>query len=458
MKAELLRCWARFCSERHILIRGTNKVRHLRIPGWVPAAGMVVSTAAAVALVNLASSYLEGRNVLSFLKVEVALQQAEIVDAEESNADLREHVARLEQRLEAANRKLSETQGRLEQAAAQNSALRSQLYTAELRLSALEEQRDDAQDRLVAAEEAFASKSAELDDLSAAIESAARHGDTQRTVLAGRLKLVEAEKEQAAQRVAEMKHALDAAERKAQLAVAERDRARQQLARVEKGTAAVRLVSSERVLQEPAKPVESGAWAEIENLLASTGVDVAALLAKFNAAPMAQGGPFFAFDPGEKPGAGQVPLENLQALLTSLPLAAPLDSYELESRFGTRVDPFNRKRAMHSGLDFAAPYRSPVLSTAPGIVIFAGAKGEYGRVVEVDHGHGIVTRYAHLHRTTVVKGQRLDARQQVGQLGSTGRSSGPHLHYEILVNGVAQDPQRFLDAGRTAIQAAAARR
>jgi murein DD-endopeptidase MepM/ murein hydrolase activator NlpD len=456
MKAEFQRCWARFCSERHVLIRGTTTVRHLRIPGWAPIAGVAVSAATAMVLVNAGFAYFEGRNVLSFLKVEIALQQAEIAGAEESNADLREHVAKLERRLEAANRKLSEAQGRLEQATAQNGELRAQLYTAELRLSALREQRDDAQDRLIAAEEAFATKSAELDDLSAAIETAARHGDTQRTVLAGRLKLVETEKEKAAQRVTEMKRALDAAENKALLAVAERDRMRRQLALDQRSTPIKTAAAT--APKEPAWPIESGGWAEIERLLASAGVDVASLVAKFNVAPAAQGGPFFAFDPGERPGAGQVPLENLMELLTSLPLAAPLDNYELESRFGTRVDPFNRKRAMHSGLDFAAPFRTAVLSTAPGVVMFAGAKGEYGRVVEVDHGHGIVTRYAHLHRTMVVKGQRLTARQQLGQLGSTGRSSGPHLHYEILVNGVAQDPERFLDAGRTAIQAAAAKR
>lgn len=395
--------------------------------------------------------------MLSFLKVDAALRQAEMQDAEESNADLREHVARLELSLAAANRQLSEAQGRLQQASAQNSTLRGQLYTAELKLSSLEEQRDDAQDRLLAAEEAFASKTAELDDLSTAVETAARHGDTQRTVLAGRLKLVEAEKEAAAQRVAEMKRAVEAAEKKAQLAVADRDRMKKELAQVERRVTGVKLAAA---TTPPAseKSAEAGGWSEIENLLSSVGIDVASLVAKFDVAPAAQGGPFYAFDPRAKTGAGQVPVENLKQLLTSLPLAEPLEGYQLESRFGMRSDPFNHKRAMHSGLDFAAPYRSAVYSTAPGVVVYAGAKGEYGRVVEIDHGHGIVTRYAHLHRTTVVKGQRLAAHQQVGQLGSTGRSSGPHLHYEVLVNGVAQDPERFLEAGRNAIEAVSAKK
>jgi murein DD-endopeptidase MepM/ murein hydrolase activator NlpD len=463
MKAEFQRYWARVFSERHILIRGTAKVRHLRIPAWAPAIGVVCAAASAVALVHAGSVYFEGRSLLSFLKAEAVLRQAEMEDTVDSNADLREHVARLEQRLAAANRQLSEAQGRLHQAAAQNSELRGHLYTAELKLAGLEEQRDDAQDRLLAAEEAFASKSAELDDLSAAVETAARHGDTQRTVLAGRLKLVEAEKEEAAKHVAEMKHAVAAAEKRAQLAVTDRDRMKKQLAEVEKSVAhgGVALAAAAKA-PEAAKTVEpgsAGGWSEIESLLSSVGVDVAALAAKFNVAPTGQGGPFYAFDPRAKAGAGQVPMENLKRLLVSLPLAEPLDAkYRLESRFGTRADPLNHKKAMHSGLDFSAPYRSPVYSTAPGVVTYAGAKGEYGREVEIDHGHGIVTRYAHMHRIMVVKGQRVSAHQQVGQLGSTGRSTGPHLHYEILVNGVAQDPERFLDAGRNAIHAVSAKK
>jgi murein DD-endopeptidase MepM/ murein hydrolase activator NlpD len=449
MVDRLKRCWAWLISERHILIRGTATVRHLRVPGWVPAATVLGACAAALVAVQLGTGYVEGRSILSFLQVEVALRQAEFEEAEHSNADLREHVAQLEQRLEAAKRELTDAQQRLAQAAEQNGELRGQLYTVELKLAALEEQRDEAQERLGAAEESFAAKSAELDEVAAAIETAARHGDTQRTVLVGRLKLVEAEKEEAARRVDEMKRALAAAEKKASVAFAERDRMKAQLAQLERDAPAEAALA--------AAPAEKASgWPEVEGLLASVGVDVAGLLAKFNLGTSGRGGPFLAIDPRAENGAGQVPLENLRKLLKSLPLAAPLEKFKLESRFGTRRDPFNRKRAMHAGLDFTAPFRTPVFATAPGKVVFAGAKREYGRTVEVDHGHGIVTRYAHLHRTSVVTGQRLSGREQIGQLGSSGRSSGPHLHYEILVNGVPQDPQRFLEAGRSAVKMTAA--
>jgi murein DD-endopeptidase MepM/ murein hydrolase activator NlpD len=86
-------------------------------------------------------------------------------------------------------------------------------------------------------------------------------------------------------------------------------------------------------------------------------------------------------------------------------------------------------------------------------VMFTGVKDNYGKVVEVDHGHGIVTRYAHLHRIVVALGQKVPVHQQVGELGSTGRSTGPHLHYEVLVNGAAQDPEKFLQAGKNVVQA-----
>jgi len=227
-----------------------------------------------------------------------------------------------------------------------------------------------------------------------------------------------------------------------------------QVAKLDSGPAApaVRPVGANAPAEEPSG---LGGWREIEKLLASAGIDVPGLMAKFNAAPPALGGPFYAIDPRTR-GADQVPMENLQRMLKTLPFDAPLETFKVESPFGHRRDPFNGKRAMHSGLDFVAPFRTPVFNTAPGTVVYAGGKGDYGRVVEIDHGHGIMTRYAHLHRTSVVKGQRLTSRVQVGQLGSSGRSSGPHLHYEILVNGVPQDPQRFLEAGRNAVKAISA--
>ncbi|MBL8805840.1 MAG: M23 family metallopeptidase [Rhodospirillales bacterium] len=113
-----------------------------------------------------------------------------------------------------------------------------------------------------------------------------------------------------------------------------------------------------------------------------------------------------------------------------------------------RRDPFNGQLAMHSGIDLSAPPRTPVLATAAGKVVTAGWSGEYGNLVEIQHDFGLSTRYGHLTRIDVRVGQRIERRQSVGLLGSTGRSTGPHVHYEVLVDGRAVDPIRFLEAAR----------
>ena len=133
---------------------------------------------------------------------------------------------------------------------------------------------------------------------------------------------------------------------------------------------------------------------------------------------------------------------------TGLPLAKPLRYGRLSSNFGYRVDPFLRKPAMHSGVDFGAPYGTPVEATADGIVMHAGFKGGYGRMVEIGHEHGFTTRYAHLSAISVKKGERIAAGAIVGHVGSSGRSTGPHLHYETRRGEEALDPTIFLGASQ----------
>lgn len=169
------------------------------------------------------------------------------------------------------------------------------------------------------------------------------------------------------------------------------------------------------------------------------------------------GGPFLALEdePGSEAGEKLATVERrllrlqgLQGLMKQLPFAAPLDEYRLSSGFGRRRDPFTNRLAMHPGLDFASRSKNSVRVTAPGTVAFVGWKGGYGKVVEVDHGLGVRTRYAHLSRIYVKRRQKLEFREKVGQVGSTGRSTAPHLHYEIMVDGQQLDPANFLRAGQ----------
>lgn len=138
----------------------------------------------------------------------------------------------------------------------------------------------------------------------------------------------------------------------------------------------------------------------------------------------------------------------LNAASASLPLRrpAPFGTHQT-SGFGARADPINGEAAFHSGLDFAGPVNTPVYATAPGIVSFTGPRAGYGNVIEIDHGHGLKTRFAHLRTISVSVGQRVAIGARIGGIGSTGRSTGPHLHFEIWQNGRALNPLRFLRAG-----------
>ncbi len=122
------------------------------------------------------------------------------------------------------------------------------------------------------------------------------------------------------------------------------------------------------------------------------------------------------------------------------------------SGFGVRFDPFNGRPAVHQGQDFAAPLNTPIYATAPGIVSFAGVRSGYGNTVEIDHGRGFKTRFAHLNAMAVQPGQRIALGQRIGAMGTTGRSTGVHLHYEVWMDGRPQNPARFMRAGDTLVQ------
>lgn len=126
------------------------------------------------------------------------------------------------------------------------------------------------------------------------------------------------------------------------------------------------------------------------------------------------------------------------------PSMAPVKEVEYSSNFGWRIDPFTGKNAMHEGVDFMAPEGTPILASAGGIVVYAGEHPDYGNMVEIDHGNDIHTRYGHASRLLVKVGQVVRRGQEIAEVGSTGRSTGNHLHFEVRYKGIAQNPRNFL--------------
>lgn len=170
----------------------------------------------------------------------------------------------------------------------------------------------------------------------------------------------------------------------------------------------------------------------------------------------AQGGPFEPFFGKGKKEARDPRFLNLAAALgrmdameralAAIPTAMPVASMMMSSGFGYRADPFTGAAAMHAGLDFKGAIGTPILAAAEGRVVLAGFNGGYGNSVEIRHANGIVTRYAHLSGLNVRKGQMVGRGVRVGRMGSTGRSTGSHLHFEVRLNGQAINPRKFLEA------------
>lgn len=169
----------------------------------------------------------------------------------------------------------------------------------------------------------------------------------------------------------------------------------------------------------------------------------------------AMGGPYVPLDSPEALGAALAEadaafgrLDTLRKVVGKLPVAPPLPGAVMTSNFGSRSDPFLGSAAFHAGVDFRSPTGTDVHATAPGRIVTAGRNGGYGNMVEIDHGKGLTTRYAHLSKIAVEVGQTVARGTVVGEVGSTGRSTGPHLHYETRVNGTAVNPTAYMKAGR----------
>ncbi|MEM9937836.1 MAG: peptidoglycan DD-metalloendopeptidase family protein [Pseudomonadota bacterium] len=142
-----------------------------------------------------------------------------------------------------------------------------------------------------------------------------------------------------------------------------------------------------------------------------------------------------------------------EGLVDNLPLATPIGiPSRITSPFGMRTDPIRKRPAWHGGIDMGAGWNAPIVAAGPGKVIYAGRKSGYGRVVDVDHGQGFVSRYAHLNKIVAKRGQTVAIGDKLGTMGSSGRSIGPHLHYEVLFHGKPYNPVEFIKAGKHVYQ------
>ena len=428
--------------------------------------GNLIALGAAV--LSLAVSGVLAFGYLRYERLATA-QELAVRRAQSANADLQDALAQLRDQLGAANQTLTTTQSRI---------------------AAL----SDAAHRASVSEEAATSKADRVALLTRTLEQAQRElhlAEAQRVTLMARLSKSESDAADRRARRQQAEAAVEQWQKKVEQLTGERDQLRARLGKLEQklsvqpaqparplamapppaaapaatarqaaappATAAVAPAAAPAVAATAPAPaaapttavatVDRGAFAQVERVLASTGVDVRHLFAQLGVSG-GLGGPMVPVPPGGVPTLSAEKLAALSRLVNVLPVSAPLAGYRVGSPFGVRGDPMNGDREFHTGLDLLAPYESPVYATAPGVVTFAGYRNDYGKIVEIDHGHGIATRYAHLHRFVVSVGEHVGAHQQIGFLGSTGRATGPHVHYEVLVNGEPQDPEKFLSLAR----------
>lgn len=409
----------------------------VELPRWAQAAFLFVIMVVAGALASLGISRTGYKRL-------VADKDAAIVQAQTANAGLKDDVEGLQDELAALARDRDQAQSQAAALDNQSDTLRGLLHASQTKLQSLSQTRQ-----------------------------ALRAEQAQSAALSARLSKTEADRAAEAAQFAQYKASIEETAKELQQLETSRGRGavheirlRARLGQLwqKLSQAPGPLPAQQTATAAPAAASPEGAKlgaasaiadlgreevAEFERALAATGVDVRRMLSQFGANP-AEGGPFV---PPPKSGeafdaVNPAKLEAIRGMAQVLPLGAPLARYQIGSPFGVRTDPFNHRAAFHTGIDMDAPYLSPVYATAPGTVVYAGYFGEYGKVVEINHGFGIETLYAHLHRCLVSVGEKVAADAEIGLVGTTGRSTGPHVHYEVRVNGQPQDPEKFIELSR----------
>lgn len=416
--------------ERQIHLRTRGRIRFFRIPQALQLTTLATAVVTSSWFGYSTFSYIEHDEI-------VVAKDTQIADARKAYDDLLYDVTAYQRRFAELTRELEDNHNLMLSLVERNATLQRNLTTVERRLQSTESEREN---------------------VASARES-----------LKGKLAHLEGEMHSLSNKNFSLRDNLNDVETDLQTVLRERDAARSRSNILESEVAALKgSLNNLQLAQDKAVDTMTERTmnyiGSLEKVVEITGIDVDTLLASSDSIvqKQGQGGPFIPINPDEaggKLGKKLVRLEenlgqweNMQALMTRLPLAAPMKAYSITSSFGKRRDPVNKRWSAHYGLDFGGPLRSPIYAPAPGVVKQAGTKGRYGRFIEIDHGSGIRTRYGHLHRILVKRGEKVEFGQKIGQLGNSGRSTGPHLHYEIVFKGKPKDPMRFIKAGRHVFQ------
>lgn len=415
--------WRRLSSrswtDRQLILRSDGCVRTVTVSRRAQAAGLLAGLGLAGWLGYATAIYFDFDEVVSG-------NQRAIRAIESAHRGLADETSPTRENFVALAREIEQYRAELARMIEHNDALRSSLAATEQKL-----------------------KDAEL---------ARSHSRDRNAALAGRVAALEQQVGVAEQHAVRLDTDLRASTQKLSTAAAER-------AQFERDRALLR--GRVEILENQLTQVQSLQESLVRRMSDTMARDIATaekLLAQVGIAPShvvrkparGAGGPYIPARPGDNPdpfGKQIAALlsnldrrDDLHGAINSLPLGAPLGRYAVGSNFGRRIDPFNRSAAFHQGVDLTAENKTPVLAPADGRVISVATDSRLGRLVEVDHGHNLVTRYGHLSAFKVKVGQKVAKGDVLGLVGSTGRSTGPHLHYEITVNGHPVDPMRFMKA------------
>ncbi len=414
----------RLFPERQIMVRTEGRLRYIRV-----SQALQVSTVFGLLAVTSWMTYSTASYVLNDRVLDI--KDAEIHKARLAYDDLLGEVGNYQDKFSSLTTELVENHGLMLKLVEQNATLQQSLKSVATKLESTQEERET----VIATRERLKSELKTVEDKMRSLASRNFSLDKELNTIQGNLSNVDKER---------------------RLALEEKARLNEQVKNLE--TTLADLHETEKTAVQRMTEHTAQRITAIETVISRTGLDPQKLVA--NVGESGMGGPFIAAkgdaeEPQDKLKASLSSLEgqverwrSLKSLMNSLPLHSPLDYYYVTSSYGKRKDPVNNRWAHHYGLDMGSSYRAPVYTAAAGKVIYAGWKGKYGKLVEIDHGNGVVSKYGHLSKIFVKKGEEISHRTKIGLVGSTGRSTGAHLHYEITVNGKTRNPAKFIKAGR----------